>query len=178
VAGLTPEEIVAALRMSPHPEGGAFAETWRDPATDGARGTGSAITFLLRSGQVSAWHRVDATEIWHFHAGAPVELRIAPVAGRPVSRRVVGADLVAGQRPQVVVPAGAWQNARSLGEWSLVGCTVSPAFTFEGFELAGAATVEALELGPDATQEGDVEGVGDGEALAEPDAGAPASSIL
>lgn len=182
--GLTPDEIVDALGMTAHPEGGAYAETWRDAAGgsedspgSGGRGTGSAITFLLRGGEVSAWHRVDATEIWHFHGGSPVELRVATSASQAgIATHVVGMDLAGGERPQVVVPAGAWQSARSLGEWSLVGCTVSPAFTFEGFELAGAATVEALERAGYGDQDGDQ----DGEAAApsDGDAAAPASSIL
>ncbi len=172
-AELTADEVAAALGLVAHPEGGAYAETWRGTRADGARGSGSAIVFMLRAGEVSAWHRVDATEIWHFHAGAPVELLIADDAASstsPVARHVVGTALHRGQRPQVVVPAGAWQSARSLGAWSLVGCTVSPAFTFEGFELARPEIAAAL----DAAQEAD----GDGEPDGGPEeAGAPASSM-
>jgi predicted cupin superfamily sugar epimerase len=130
-AMLEAPDIVALLDLQPHPEGGWFRETWRAPArADGGRATGTAIYFLLAEGQRSHWHRVDATEIWHFYAGAPLELAIVR------TRLLLGADLAAGERPQHVVPAGAWQSAWSLGAWTLVGCTVSPAFDFAGFELA------------------------------------------
>lgn len=134
-AGDTPAVLIARLGLAPHPEGGWFAETWRHDPGDGSRGAGSAIYFLLRRGEVSRWHRVDATEVWHFYAGSPLELRV--VAGHGDRRTVVlGPDVAAGQRPQAVVPAGAWQTARPLGDHTLVGATVSPAFTFDGFELA------------------------------------------
>jgi uncharacterized protein len=126
--------LIEALGLQPHPEGGWYAETWRDAAPAGQRPASSAICFLLRAGEASRWHRVDATEVWHHYAGAPLELRIA--ADSAVRRATLGMDLDAGERPQAVVPAGAWQAARSLGEWTLVGCTVAPAFDFAGFELA------------------------------------------
>jgi predicted cupin superfamily sugar epimerase len=119
-----PDQIVAALGLQPHPEGGWFAETWREPA-------GTAIYYLLRAGERSEWHRVDLTEIWHFYAGDPLVLEM-----RPGDRYVLGPDIAAGQRPQLVVPAGVWQSAEPLGAWTLVGCTVSPAFEFSRFELA------------------------------------------
>jgi predicted cupin superfamily sugar epimerase len=131
----TTAEIIALLDLKPHPEGGHYRETFRDPRSDGGRSAGTAIYFLLAEGEASHWHRVDATEIWHFHAGAPLELRIADPAERAVR---LGPDLMAGERPQGVVPAGAWQAARSLGDWTLVGCTVSPGFDFAGFEMAPA----------------------------------------
>ncbi|WP_137388483.1 cupin domain-containing protein [Rhodoligotrophos defluvii] len=131
---LTAEEVIARLELSPHPEGGHFRETWRAPAAEGERPSGTAIYFLLRDGERSAWHRVDATEIWHFHAGAPLLLRVAE--GGSEVRHTLGADLAAGQAPQVIVPADAWQSAESLGPWTLVSCTVSPGFLFSGFELA------------------------------------------
>jgi hypothetical protein len=127
--------IIAALGLKPHPEGGHYVETWRDEPADGSRGAGSAILFLLRRGETSRWHRVDATEAWHHYAGAPLELAIATAGGEVVRHRL-GDDVLIGDQPQLVVPAGAWQSARSLGGWTLVGCTVSPAFQFEGFELA------------------------------------------
>jgi predicted cupin superfamily sugar epimerase len=133
--GLGADEVIRRLGLQPHPEGGHYRETWRDRPPGGGRGTGTAIFFLLRRDERSHWHRVDATEIWHFHAGAPLELSCSPDGG-PVSARVLGSDLAAGQLPQLVVPTGVWQAARSLGEWTLVGCTVSPAFEFAGFELA------------------------------------------
>ena len=123
-----PDEVIAALGLEPHPEGGWFRETWREPAT-------TAILYLLRAGERSRWHRVDATEIWHFYAGDPLELSLSG-DGRQVDRHVLGLDLAAAHRPQLVVPAHAWQSARPLGAWILAGCTVAPAFQFSGFELA------------------------------------------
>lgn len=128
-------DIVERLGLEPHPEGGMFRETWRDPGHDGARGAGTAIYYLLRAGETSRWHKVDAAEIWHHYAGAPLELRMS-LDGTAETRHVLGPDLLADQAPQIVVPTGCWQSARSLGGWTLVGCTVSPAFRFEGFELA------------------------------------------
>jgi uncharacterized protein len=131
------ESIIRELHLIPHPEGGYYAETWRAVAEAGDRPTGSAIYFMLRAGERSAWHRVDAAETWHYYAGDPLELSIAPGHGTAVARRfVLGTDLAAGQSPQLVVPTSDWQSAASLGDWTLVGCTVSPAFLFEGFELA------------------------------------------
>lgn len=126
---------IALLGLVPHPEGGWYAETWRGESAAGERAAGSAIYFLLRGGEVSAWHRLDAAEVWHHYDGAPLELRIVPEGGRPLTV-VLGTDLARGQRPQAVVPAGAWQTARSVGAYTLVGATVAPAFEFEGFELA------------------------------------------
>jgi predicted cupin superfamily sugar epimerase len=131
---MEPETLIELLGLVPHPEGGHYAESWRDEPADGSRGAGSSIYFLLRGSETSAWHRVDAAETWHHYAGAAVELSVALDGG--VERRLLGPDLRAAERPQTTVPAGAWQSARSLGDWSLVGCTVAPAFTFEGFELA------------------------------------------
>ena len=131
------EAVIAALGLRPHPEGGRYVETWRADASTGERSAGSAIYYLLRAGERSAWHRMDAAEIWHFYSGDPLELSMASGSGdRPPERFVLGPDLTTGQRPQLVVPAGDWQSAVSLGEWTLVGCTVSPAFRFEDFELA------------------------------------------
>ena len=123
--------FISMLGLSPHPEGGWFAETWRDPDSGSGRGAGTAIYFLLQAGERSHWHRVDATEIWHFYAGDALELS---VAGRPPV--LLGPRVDAKEEPQVIVPAGAWQSARSTGAFTLVGCTVSPAFRFDGFELA------------------------------------------
>jgi predicted cupin superfamily sugar epimerase len=131
------KDVVAMLDLAPHPEGGWFRETFRDaPGADG-RAASTAIYYLLPAGQTSAWHRVtDAVEVWHFHAGAPLALSLAPLEGGPVQRIVLGADLAAGQRPQAVVPAGDWQSATTLGDWTLVGCTVAPGFRFESFVMA------------------------------------------
>ena len=123
--------MIRLLDLSSHPEGGWFRETWRhDGGPDGGRGAGTAIYYLLQAGERSRWHRVDATEVWHYYAGDPLELAV----GR--AQHVLGPNLGAAQRPQVVVPARAWQSAVPLGAWTLVGCTVSPAFEMEGFELA------------------------------------------
>ena len=130
-------DIIRMLGLTPHPEGGHYREMFRDTSAVGGTGrpASTAIYFLLAAGEVSRWHRVDAVEIWHFHAGAPLELTIAE-AGQQRTALSLGIDLAAGQRPQAVVPAHAWQMARSLGAWSLVGCTVAPAFEFSGFEIA------------------------------------------
>jgi predicted cupin superfamily sugar epimerase len=135
--GVTAEGVVQRLGLSPHPEGGWFRETFRDaPGPDG-RATSTAIYYLLAAGQVSHWHRVtDAVEIWHFHAGAPLELSLAPSAGGAAETVILGGDLEADQRPQAIAPAGDWQSARSLGDWTLVGCTVAPGFEFSKFEMA------------------------------------------
>ncbi|HZF77916.1 MAG TPA: cupin domain-containing protein [Acetobacteraceae bacterium] len=133
---LDPAAVIAALGLRPHPEGGHYREVWRDAPADGGRGAGTAIHFLLAEGEASHWHRVDAAEIWHWHAGAPLLLRLAPDAGTAPSSLRLGPDLGAGESPTGIVPAGWWQAARSLGRWSLVGCTVSPAFLFSGFEMA------------------------------------------
>lgn len=133
---MTAEQIIARLRLDPHPEGGWYRQTWIAEAPPGQRAAGTAILFLLKPDEVSHWHRVDAAEIWHFHAGDPLELRTAASAEGPAEARILGADLAAGQSPQLIVPAHHWQMARPLGGWVLVGCTVSPGFRFEGFELA------------------------------------------
>jgi predicted cupin superfamily sugar epimerase len=116
------EDIIQTLGLEPHPEGGHFAETFRDVATENGRSAGTAIYYLLRAGERSHWHRVDAAEIWHYYAGAPLQLDIAGQDEQPRSH-VLGDDLEKGERPQAVVPAGFWQAAESLGEWTLVGCT-------------------------------------------------------
>jgi len=132
---MTAAEIVAALGMARHPEGGWYVETFRDQA-GGPRGHSTAIYFLLEAGDVSAWHRVvDAVEVWHHHAGAPLALSICEEGGTVETMRL-GSDILAGERPQGVVPANWWQTARSLGDWTLVGCTVAPGFDFASFELA------------------------------------------
>lgn len=135
MAEIAAQSIIDALGLQPHPEGGYYAETFRD-GEGGARAHSTAIYFLLEADQVSAWHRVkDAAEVWHYYAGAALELAVAP-DGAPAKRYTLGADLLRGERPQYVVPAGAWQSARSLGAWTLVGCTVAPGFTFDAFEMA------------------------------------------
>lgn len=128
-------EIVALLDLRPHPEGGYFAETFRDVARGGGRGAMTAIYYLLARGQRSHWHTVDAAEIWHYYAGAPLKLSISR-DGKTIEDLRLGPDLATGERPQATVPPHAWQAAESLGDWTLVGCTVGPAFEFAGFTLA------------------------------------------
>jgi hypothetical protein len=134
---LTAAEVIARLGLMPHPEGGYYRETFRDHRRNAeGRAVSTAIYFLLPAQERSHWHRVDAVEMWHWHAGAPLELSIALADAGPVERHRLGADLMAGEEPQRLVPQGAWQAARSLGDWTLVGCTVAPGFEFSGFELA------------------------------------------
>ncbi len=134
---MTAEEVIKLLSLQPHPEGGHYIETFRDTATDAnGRSRSTAIYFLLKQGESSHWHRVDAVETWHWHAGAPLRLRIAETKGATVQALTLGSDLAKGERPQGIVPTGWWQAAESLGEWTLVGCTVAPGFDFAGFELA------------------------------------------
>ena len=132
---MTPEGIIEQLGMQPHPEGGHYVETWRDRPKSGARGALTCIYFLLQADEVSRWHRIDASEVWHFAAGSPLALTLSPDHARPVTHRL-GPDVLAGERAHVVIPPGCWQSARSLGAWTLVSCIVAPAFDFAGFELA------------------------------------------
>ncbi|MEM6478780.1 MAG: cupin domain-containing protein [Pseudomonadota bacterium] len=131
---MTADEIIAHLSLKPHPEGGWYRQTWA--AAGPARPAGTSIYFLLKGSEASHWHRVDAAEIWHFYAGAPLILSLSAQAQGPAKDHLLGSDLAAGQAPQIIVPVGHWQAARSTGGFTLVGCTVSPGFQFEGFELA------------------------------------------
>ena len=130
---MTADELIARLGLRPPPEGGHFIETFRAP--DPGRAAGTAIYFLLKAGERSHWHKVDADEIWHFYAGAPLELSLSE-DGRQVRHTRLGTDFGLGEQPQAVVPRHVWQAARSLGAWTLAGCTVSPGFDFAGFEMA------------------------------------------
>jgi predicted cupin superfamily sugar epimerase len=128
-------DVIRLLDLRPHPEGGYYRETFRDPRQDAdGRSLSTAIYFLLAAGVRSRWHRIDTVEMWHWHAGAALALRIAEDNGVATVR--LGTNLAAGERPQAVVPAGAWQAAESLGAWTLVGCTVAPGFEFSSFEVA------------------------------------------
>jgi predicted cupin superfamily sugar epimerase len=133
--GTDPAAIIAALGLQPHPEGGHYREIWRDTPVDRSRGAGTAIYYLLTEGQRSHWHRIDAAEAWHFYGGAPLRLQVT-ADGKTTSAITLGPDLAVGHHPFALVPCGHWQAAESLGNWTLVGCTVSPAFLFSGFELA------------------------------------------
>ena len=129
-------DVIARLELKPHPEGGHYRETFRDARTDArGRACSTAIYFLLARGERSHWHRIDAVEIWHYYSGDALTLRIANEGCAP-HVITLGPDVAAGERPQAIVPAGAWQSAESTGNWSLVGCTVAPAFEFAKFELA------------------------------------------
>lgn len=132
---MTPDQIIQHLNLIPHPEGGHYRQTWAEP-TQGARPAGTCIYFLLQAGEVSHWHRVDATEIWHFYAGAPLVLSLSASDSGPAIPHRLGPDLAAGDAPQLIVPKDHWQSARTTGAWTLVGCTVSPGFQFQGFTLA------------------------------------------
>lgn len=132
---LSASDVIRLLDLKAHPEGGHFRETFRDARrVEQGRAASTAIYFLLARGERSHWHRVDAVEVWHWYAGAPLLLEIAPQGC--IERIALGCDLAAGERPQAVVPIHAWQAAATFGDWSLVGCTVAPGFEFTGFELA------------------------------------------
>jgi len=126
------DRLIALLELKPHPEGGHFRETFRDTSSSGPEGRSpsTAIYFLLKAGEASRWHRVDAAEVWHFYRGAPLELRIGKQS------YVLGPNVDEAQAPQIIVPTDAWQSARSLGDYTLVGCTVAPGFDFAHFEMA------------------------------------------
>lgn len=128
-------EVIRRLELERHPEGGWYRRTWTDPVTVDGRAASTAIVYLLTAGESSHWHRIDSVEMWHHYAGEPVELLISP-DGHDVDYHVLGPDVLAGQTPQVVVPAGAWQSARPIGSYSLLGCTVTPGFDPDGWELA------------------------------------------
>jgi predicted cupin superfamily sugar epimerase len=130
---VTADEIIKHLDLKPHPEGGHFRETFRDDGKP--RGASTAIYYLLKQGERSHWHRVDAAEVWHFYAGDPLELALSS-DGRTTETLTLGPNLAKNERPQIIVPKNVWQSARPLGAYTLVGCTVAPAFTFEGFEMA------------------------------------------
>ena len=134
----TAKEVIEALNLSPHPEKGHYIETFRDSPASGDRATSTYIYYLLEGEQgQSHWHRVlDAVEVWHYYAGAPLQLSLSRDDGKPVRDVVLGPDILEGQRPQAIVERGEWQHALSLGEWTLVGCSVAPGFVFESFEMA------------------------------------------
>lgn len=135
---LTAADVIARLELRPHPEGGYYRETFRDANSDArGRSCSTAIYYLLTRGNRSHWHRIDASEIWHYYAGSALNLQIAHDGCSTHGVRL-GPDLAAGERPQAIVPASAWQCAETTGDWTLVGCTVAPGFEFAKFELASA----------------------------------------
>ena len=131
---MTADQIIAQLTLAPHPEGGFYRQTW--VAENDGRPTGTCIYFLLKDGGASHWHHVDAVEIWHYYAGAPLILRMSDTDAGPATTHRLGPDLTGGEAPQIIVPTGHWQAAQTTGDWTLVGCTVSPGFQFSGFMLA------------------------------------------
>lgn len=131
---MTADDIIKTLDLAPHPEGGWYRQTWAQDSPD--RPTGTAIYFLLKGGEKSHWHRVDAAEIWHYYAGAPLSLWMSETDAGPARAHLLCPEIGPGKAPQAIVPKGVWQAAESTGDWTLVGCTVSPGFRFEGFELA------------------------------------------
>ena len=133
---VTPEAIIERLGLERHPEGGWYRETWRTDAAPGERASATAIFFLLESGNGSHWHRVDAAELWLWHAGDPLTLSMAYDEQGPVRHTILGPDVLAGHLPQALVPPGRWQAAAADHGWALVSCVVSPGFEFSGFELA------------------------------------------
>jgi predicted cupin superfamily sugar epimerase len=130
----TAAEIIRKLDLKPHSEGGHYRETHRDEREIGGRAASTAIYFLLARGERSHWHRIDAVEVWHYYAGDPLKLEIVDGTKEAIVR--LGPNVAADETPQATVPARAWQAAETLGDWTLCGCTVSPGFQFEGFELA------------------------------------------
>ncbi len=133
---MTADDIIAALALAPHPEGGHYRQTWIEETDQETRPAGTAIYFLLKAGEQSHWHKVDAAEIWHFHAGAPLTLSIAETETGPARDHTLGPLPANGAEPQIIVPKDHWQAAHSTGDWTLVSCTVSPGFSFDGFTLA------------------------------------------
>ena len=131
---MTPQEIIEKLDLTPHPEGGHYRQTWI--ADEEGRPSGTCIYFLLQAGEKSHWHKVDATEIWHYYAGAPLLLHLSATDEGPAETKILSPDFTQGHAPQLIVPVGHWQAAETTGDYTLVGCTVSPAFQFEGFTLA------------------------------------------
>ncbi|KAJ5604918.1 hypothetical protein N7510_010072 [Penicillium lagena] len=134
------QEVIKTLNLSPHPEKGYYVETFRDRYSSNDRSYSTCIYYLLEGESgLSHWHRVvDGAEIWHYYAGAPMQLSLSWDDGKPTRDIILGIDFAKGQRPQAIVERGEWQHARSLGDWTLVGCTVAPAFLFESFEMAEA----------------------------------------
>ncbi|EKV04495.1 Cupin, RmlC-type [Penicillium digitatum] len=149
------QDIIKKLNLSPHPEKGYYVETFRDRHSSNDRSHSTCIYYLLegKSG-LSQWHRVlDGAEIWHYYAGAPMQLSLSWNDGKPTRDTILGIDFATGQRPQAIVERGEWQHAKSLGHWTLVGCTVAPAFSFESFEMA----IAGWEPCSDSATEGEIQ---------------------
>ncbi|SCM67922.1 cupin domain-containing protein [Donghicola eburneus] len=132
----TADQLIERLALQPHPEGGYYRQTWIADSADGTRPAGTCIYFLLKAGESSHWHRVDAAEIWHYYAGARLILSLSESDEGPAKDHILGPDVLNGEQPQLIVPPHHWQAAKTTGDYTLVGCTVSPAFQFGGFTLA------------------------------------------
>ncbi|MBI4046035.1 cupin domain-containing protein [Paradevosia shaoguanensis] len=143
---VTAQWLIENLKLEPHMEGGWFRQTFLDQPANGGRAHSTLIYYLIEGGDVSKWHRVDAAEVWHWYAGAPLRLTVSP-DGLAAQSHVLGTDFLAGERPQAIVPQQHWQTARSLGDWSLVGCTVAPGFLVSKFEIADPATMPHAPAG-------------------------------
>ena len=128
--------VIQALGLARHPEGGWYRETWRAEAPDGTRSPATAVLYLLEQGQRSRWHKVDATEVWLFHAGSPLKLEIAASDSGPVVTTHLGADILAGEEPQIRIEPHQWQAAEADRGWGLISCIVVPGFEFDGFTMA------------------------------------------
>lgn len=146
MSDVTAEWLINNLKLEPHSEGGWFRQTFIDLPKDGGRAHSTLIYYLLEGSEVSKWHRVDAAEVWHWYAGAPMRLTIS-ADGLRADGYLLGNDFLAGERPHVVVPQQHWQTARSMGDWSLVGCTVAPGFLHSNFEIADQASMGNLAAG-------------------------------
>ena len=136
---MTAEELIEALELAPHPEGGWYRETWRAPAPDGERSAASAVLYVIQPGERSHWNRVDAHEMWLWHAGDAVDISLAESDSGPTRKVRLGGRVTDGEQPQLIIPAGQWQAAEpTSGEagYALISCIVAPAFEFSGFELA------------------------------------------
>ena len=142
---LTAQWLIDNLNLEPHSEGGWFRQTFIDPVDDGSRAHSTLIYYLLEADEVSKWHRVDACEVWHWYAGAPMRLTTSS-DGLAAGTHLLGNNFLAGERPHVVVPKDHWQTARSLGDWTLVGCTVAPGFLYSNFEIADQASMPIAPL--------------------------------
>ena len=147
MSNVTAEWLINNLKLEPHSEGGWFRQTFIDQPESGERAYSTLIYYLLEGGEVSKWHRVDASEVWHWYAGAPMRLTISP-DGLTAESHVLGNDFLAGERPHVVVPKHHWQTARSMGDWSLVGCTVAPGFLYANFEIADQKSMPRAAVAP------------------------------
>ena len=128
--------LIETLGLAPHPEGGWYRETWRAETSPGERASATSILFLLEAGQRSHWHKVDATELWLFHAGSALRLETAASDTGPIRAARLGPDVLSGEQPQLRVEAGDWQSAEADLGWALVSCVVSPGFEYAGFTLA------------------------------------------